>query len=314
MDIPTFRPLCLHDGDTIGIIAPAGPVRRRDDFERGVEVLNRMGFRVRYDERIFESRRYLAGDDARRAEELMSYFEDPAVHAVMPLRGGYGCARLLPHLDERRLRPNPKLLTGFSDITTLHLYFQRRFGWVTLYGPMAASPSLHEISEREQAHLKALLTDPSYLPEIIFPQMESFAPGTAEGRLTGGCLSVVVTSLGTPYEIQTEGAILFLEDLSESPYRLDRMISHLKLAGKLDRVAGILLGSFIDCEPDDGTYTARDVLRDVLRDLEVPIIYNFPSGHGKENWALPFGTRVRMNADRQSLTSLEPMVAIGGRQ
>jgi muramoyltetrapeptide carboxypeptidase len=300
MDIPTFRPPCLHDGDTIGIIAPAGPVSRRDDFERGVAVLNRMGFRVRY----------LAGDDTSRAEELMSYFEDPAVHAVMPLRGGYGCARLLPHLDERRLSRNPKLLTGFSDITTLHLYFQRRFGWVTIYGPMAASPSLWEISGSEKEHLKSLWTNPNYLPKITFPQLESFAPGVAEGRLTGGCLSVVVTSLGTDYEIRTEGAILFLEDLSESPYRLDRMISHLKLAGKLDHIAGLLLGSFIDCEPDDATYTARDVLRDVVGDLQVPVLYNFPAGHGRENWALPFGTRVRMDTDKRSLALLEPAVAV----
>lgn len=311
MDIPTFRLPCLRAGDTIGIIAPAGSVSRRDEFDQGVAVLNRMGFQVRYDERIFENRRYLAGDDASRAEELMRYFEDKAIQAVMPLRGGYGCARMLPYLDEKRLRPNPKLLTGFSDITTLHLYFQRHFGWVTIYGPMVASPSLRKCSEREEEHLKLLWTDPNYLPEITFPQMESFAPGVAEGRMTGGCLSVVVTSLGTPYEIQTEDAILFLEDLSEAPYRLDRMISHLKLAGKLDHIAGLMLGSFTDCEPDDNAYTARDVLQDVVGDLEVPVLYNFPAGHGRENWALPFGIRVRMDADKRSLQLMESTVGVG---
>jgi muramoyltetrapeptide carboxypeptidase len=311
MDIRTIRPPCLHPGDTIGIIAPAGPVSRRDDFEQGVAVLKRMGFGVRYDERIFEIQRYLAGNDIGRAEELMRCFEDPEVHAIMPLRGGYGCARLLPYLDASRLRRYPKLITGFSDITTLHLYFQRLFGWTTIHGPMVASPSLREISGSEEEHLKSLWTDPGYAPEILFPQMEVFVPGVAEGRLIGGCLSVVVTSLGTPYEIQTEGAILFLEDLGEPPYRLDRMISHLKLAGKLDSVAGVLLGSFIDCEPDDGTYTARDVLRDLLKDLEVPVLYDFPAGHRKRNWALPFGTRIRMNTDTRSLKQLEPFASAG---
>jgi muramoyltetrapeptide carboxypeptidase len=312
MDIPTFRPPCLHDGDTIGIIAPAGPVSRRDDFERGVAVLNRMGFNTRYDERIFDNRRYLAGNDTSRAEELMRYFEDPSVQAILPLRGGYGCARLLPYLDRKRLCRHPKLLTGFSDLTTLHLYFQRLFGWATIYGPMVTSPSLCEISGRAEEHLKSLWTDPNYLPEITFPQMESLTPGVAEGRLTGGCLSVVVTSLGTPYEIQTDGAILFLEDLSEPPYRLDRMISHLKLAGKLDHINGLLLGSFIDCEPDNASdYTARDVILDVVGDLQVPVLYNFPAGHGREIWALPFGIRVRMDADRRSLELLESAVTAG---
>jgi len=308
MDIPFIQPPALKRGDTIAVIAPAGPIDRRDGLERGIAALQGMGFRVRFDERIFESSRYLAGDDHARAEELMRAFEDPSIQAITGLRGGYGCSRLIPLLMEKRLRFHPKLFMGFSDLTTLLLFFRRRFGWVAIHGPMVASPSLANMPKDQADHLFSLLTDPDYRPVLSFAQIESWTPGAAEGVLAGGCLSIITASIGTSYEIKTEGKILFLEDQGEPAYKLDRMLTHLYLAGKLRSIAGVLLGSFLDCEPTQGSYTAADTLRDILTKLNVPVLANFPSGHGQDNWAIPLGVKVRMDANARTIEFLEAAV------
>ncbi len=307
MDIPTIRPRALRPGDTVGVVAPAGPVESRNAFLAGAAVLERLGFRVKYSDRIFESRGYLAGLDADRAAELMDCFEDREVRAVLPLRGGYGCARLIPFLDEARLRRSPKVFMGFSDLTTLHLFFRRRFGWVTMHGPMMVSPALADLSGEGENHLLSLWTDPGYLPRYGSPELKPWVPGVAEGRLAGGCLSLLTASIGTRYEIKTEGKILFLEDFGEPAYRLDRMLTHLDLAGKLEAVAGVLLGSFAECEAAPG-WTVEDTLRERLDRLGVPVLAGFPAGHGPGNWVLPLGTNVRLDCDNRQLTFLEPAV------
>jgi len=308
MDIPTIHPPRLKTGDTVAIVAPAGPIEQRDGLLRGITSLERMGFHVQFEERIFQSSRYLAGDDVSRAEELMRAFENPAVQAVVGLRGGYGCARLIPLLLEKRLRHHPKVFMGFSDLTTLHLFLRRRFGWITFHGPMAASPALGDISADQEKHLLSLWTDPTYRPTFSFAQLETWAPGSAEGILVGGCLSLIAASIGTPYEIKTEGKILFLEDQGEPPYRLDRMLTHLYLADKLQCLAGLILGSFCECAPTQGSYTAQDTLMEILGKLNVPVIGNFPAGHGAENWAIPLGSRVRIDADMRTVELLESAV------
>jgi muramoyltetrapeptide carboxypeptidase len=308
MDIPTIHPPTLRTGDTIAIVAPAGTVNQLESLNRGISTLERLGFRVRYDERILQSWRYLAGSDDARAAELMAAFEDSSINAIIGLRGGYGCSRLIPLLSERRLRSHPKVFMGFSDLTTLHLYFRRRFGWVTVHGPMAASPALWEMEDEQKDHLVSMWTDPEYRPTLAFPQLETWAPGVAEGTLIGGCLAIVVASVGTSYEIKTEGKILFLEDQGEHPYRLDRMLTQLKLAGKLQALAGVLLGTFKDCEPTEESYSAADTLREILLELKIPIIGNFPAGHGMQNWALPFGSRVQIDANTCSIKFLDGLV------
>jgi muramoyltetrapeptide carboxypeptidase len=262
---------------------------------------------VKYDERIFGSRRYLAGSDEARAMELARYFDDPGVNAIVALRGGYGCSRLIRLLDEKLLRRNPKIFMGFSDITTLHLFFRRRFGWITFHGPMAAT--LSKMSVEQANHLISLWTDPDHLARFSFPQLTTYVPGIAEGRLVGGCLSLVVASLGTAYEINLDGKILFLEDLGEPPYRLDRMLTQLELAGKLDSVAGFLLGAFEECAPSQGDYTAAEILREFVERIGVPVLADFPAGHGKENWALPLGAKIRMDAECRQVEFLEPSVS-----
>jgi muramoyltetrapeptide carboxypeptidase len=308
MDIPAVQPQRLKKGDVISIIAPSSPIDSRDGLERGIAALERMGFQVQFDNRIFQSSRYLAGKDPERAEELMQAFEDPSVKAIIGLRGGYGCARLIPLLTARRLRPHLKIFIGFSDLTTLHLYFHQKFGWTTIHGPMVASPTLGNITSPEEHNLLSLLTDPEYSPTLSFPQFETWFPGVAEGTLTGGCLSLITASIGTAYEINTEGKILFLEDLGEAPYRLDRMLTHLRLAGKLQSLAGIILGDFPDCEPTQGNYTSGEILREILSDLKIPTIANFPAGHGRENWAFPIGAKVHIDADHKSIRYLDSAV------
>jgi muramoyltetrapeptide carboxypeptidase len=308
MDIPIVRPKALNYGDTIAVIAPAGPVEKRDDFERGRAALESMGFRVRFSERIFHAAGYLAGHDDARAAELMDTFSDPGVQAIISLRGGYGCARLIPLIDQGRLRRQCKIFMGFSDLTTLHMFFRRRFGWVTFHGPMATSAALADIGSGQQRHLLSLWTDPAYLPTLSFPELQTWFPGAAEGELVGGCLSLIVAGLGTPYELITEGKILFFEDLGEAPYRIDRMLTQLRLAHKLDNIAGVLLGQFQDCEPGTSGPSVEETLKEILDELEVPVIANFPAGHGIENWLLPMGIRIRLDASARQVSFLERAV------
>jgi muramoyltetrapeptide carboxypeptidase len=309
MDLPTIHPMALQRGDTIAIIAPAGPSNNREGLLKTIGTLERLGFRVKYSERIFDATRYLAGSDSDRAEELMGAIEDPEVRAILPLRGGYGCARLIPLLDEGRLRANCKIFMGYSDLTTLHLYFRRRLGWITFHGPMALSACLADLPGDQEQNLVSLLTDPLFRPSFAFPGLEAWAPGTAEGRLTGGCLSLIVASIGTPYEIKTEGKILFLEEIGEDPYRLDRMMTQLRLAGKMEGLAGIILGSFLNCDPEEADYTAADALKEIIAREGVPIIANFPAGHARDNWAFPLGVRAQMNADALRIDLLEGAVS-----
>jgi muramoyltetrapeptide carboxypeptidase len=267
-----------------------------------------MGFRVQFNDRIFQSSRYLAGDDPSRAEELMRAFEDSSVQAIIALRGGYGCSRLIPLLSEKRLRHNPKIFMGFSDLTTLHLFFRRRFGWITIHGPVAISSALSNIAPDQENHLLSLWTDPGYRPTLHFPQLEAWVSGSAEGVLAGGCLSIIAASIGTPYEIKTEGKILLLEDHGEPPYRLDRMLTHLHQANKLQSLAGLLIGEFSNCEPDEGHYTAKDTLHDILTELQVPIIANFPAGHGPNNWAVPLGAKLKIDGDARTISFMDSAV------
>jgi muramoyltetrapeptide carboxypeptidase len=307
MDIPVIHPKPLKPGDTIEIVAPAGPVSAPDDLMCGVANLERMGFHVRFSDRIFHCERYFAGPDLERAEELMRAIEDPDVQAVLSLRGGYGCSRLVPLLDPCRIRRHCKIFMGFSDLTTLHLYLRRRCGWVSFHGPMATSAALRMPKADQESHLYRLFTDPAYLPSFSFPELQTWCPGAAEGELIGGCLSLLAASIGTPYEPVIDGKILFLEDLGEPPYRIDRMLTQLIQAHKLDQVAGVLLGDFIDCDPDQGA-AAEETLKEILERLEVPVLAHFPAGHGSDNWALPLGIPVRMDADSRRIDFLRPAV------
>jgi muramoyltetrapeptide carboxypeptidase len=305
MSAPSFRkPSAVRPGDTVAVVAPAGPFDKAV-LETGLAVIDGR-YQVRYDERIHSRKRYLAGDDDRRFTELTQALADPAIKAVFSARGGYGAMRLLPRLASWALEnPVPaKPLIGFSDITALHQWLQSN-GIASIHAPVLTQ--LGRVPAESPRRLFSLLESTSSPAEPL-EGGETYVGGTAEGPLLGGNLSVFTRLLGTPFMPALDGAILLLEDLSEQPYRLDRMWTHLELAGVFRKIRGIALGQFIGCEPRDGGYTAAEVLRELAAATGVPCASGFPIGHGDVNEPVPLGIRVRLEADVARLTFLEPAV------
>ena len=299
--LPVVRPAALREGDCIGLAAPASPFRE-DALHAGVGVLQDMGFRVRYEARVFERYRYLAGRDAERAAELQSLFADPDVKAVFCCRGGYGSQRLLPFLDAAALRAHPKLFMGYSDLTSLLCYLDARCGLATLHGPVVCGDLRPEFSAAARRQLMGVLTgDVAAMqpPEACQDGLTVLRAGDAEGRLLGGCLSVFACAIGTPYQPRTQDAILFLEDKGERLYAIDRLLTTLKLSGLLQGVRGLVFGRIERVEADAHlSYDAKDVILDVLGDLDVPILYGFPAGHCPQPLTLPFGVRAAIRGGR----------------
>lgn len=303
-------------GDTVAIVAPASNLKS-DYLARGVAELERLGFRVKYREDILDKARYTAGTDARRAEELMQAFTDPEVKAVWAARGGYGVMRVLERLDEAILRANPKIFIGYSDMTALHLYLYHRFNWVTFHGPMAAK-DLAQMPDSAEEHydhdtLLAALTRPVPMGPMKSSKTEMLhrgAGGRSSGRLLGGCLSLIAAMMGTPDELDTRGAILFLEDTGTRPYAIDRMLQQLKLAGKFEDVQGIVFGEMTDCvQHAEQGYTIQQVMADCTADLGIPVMFGLPSGHSPSgNLTLPLGVMVTLDADREVLAIDEAAV------
>lgn len=290
------------------MVAPAGALSP-ERLQAGVGVLETWGFRVRIGPAVLEREAYLAGGDEARRRDLQRMLEDPAVRALFCARGGYGSQRLVPSLDLGALIRDPKPIVGYSDATAL-LNAVVSVGVVAVHGPMVADDMARGLAPRAEAHLRALLTDPDYLWEVEVP--ESVRPGRASGRLVGGCLSVLVTTLGTPHAPDTDGAILFLEDVRERPYRLDRLLTQLRQAGKLDRLAGLVFGTMAHCPTVDGV-GPLDVVRACCGDLPCPVGFGLPAGHdsrGPEcvNLALALGARVCLDTERGLLSALEPAV------
>jgi len=308
-------------GDTVAVVAPASNLKP-DYLARGVAELERLGFRVKHREDILDKARYTAGSDERRAEELMQAFADPEIKAVWAARGGYGVMRILRMLDEALLRAHPKIFVGYSDLTALHLYLYRRFGWVTFHGPMAAKDfaqisaqtSESRAEHYDRATLLGLLTNPSPFGEITSGETEMLhrgRGGEVRGRLLGGCLSLVAAMMGTPDELDTRGTILFLEDAATRPYAIDRMLQQLKLAGKFDQVRGIVFGEMTDCvQHAEQGYTIQEVLAECTSDFGIPVMFGLPSGHSpRGNLTLPLGVQVTLDADRGALRIEEAVVS-----
>lgn len=302
------KPPRIRSGDVVGVVAPAGAVNP-DRLATGVRVLEGWGFRVRLGDGILERSAYLAGQDAERRADLEGMMADPAVRAIFSARGGYGSQRLVPALDLRALVGDPKPIVGYSDVTAL-LTAVVSAGVVGVHGPMVADDMARGLSVRAETHVRSLLTDPAYRWGVEVPV--TIRAGRASGRLLGGCLSVLVTTLGTPYAPDTEGAILFLEDVREGPYRLDRLVTQMVQAGKLARVAGLVFGTMATCPTVDG-FGPVDVVRACCSELGCPVGFGLPAGHdaggaGVLNWALPLGVEVELDTERGRLTALEAAV------
>src|SRR5579864_5120607 len=308
--IDRIKPSALRRGDTVGIVAPASYFKR-EDFEAGCEVLRQMGYKPVYSESIFERDLYFAGSIERRTRELEEMFGRDDVKAILCARGGYGSNYLLPRLDIRAIAARPKIFVGYSDLTSLMTYVCDSAPIVTFHGPMVSKDFARPDGIDLASWQAAVEGRANWALEFgADSAVKSLAQGSAKGLLYGGCLSMLAESLGTPYEIQTEETILFIEDLAAKPYQVDRMLMHLKLAGKLSGVRGIIFGEMLDCNqgPNQG-FTLEEVVMRVVGDLKVPVAYGVRSGHvSQQNITLPMGVQVSLNVGSSgvSLEFLEP--------
>ncbi len=294
-------PPAVRPGDRVAVVAPASGFDRAA-FEAGLAVIGAR-YEVEYGAGLFERRRYLAGDDERRLTELNAALADPEIRAVFCARGGYGATRLLARLGPPGVHTPAKPLVGFSDITSLHLWLQSH-GMMSIHAPVLTQ--LGRLPPATTARLFALLESSS--PAAPLTGNATYVAGSAEGPLLGGNLSVFSRLLGTAFMPDLKGAVLLLEDQGERPYRLDRIWTHLQLAGVFERVAGLVLGEFIGCEEKDAPYTSADVLRELAAATGLPCAAGFPIGHGEVNDPVPLGVRVRLDAGARTLTFLEPAV------
>jgi muramoyltetrapeptide carboxypeptidase len=298
----SFRPCpALHPGDCVAVIAPASGFDRAA-FDAGLALVDARYESV-YGPGIFERQRYLAGSDGRRLDELNAALADPEVRALFCARGGYGATRLLGRLRAADPSAAAKLLIGFSDITALHLWMQAH-GRISIHGPVLTQ--LGRLPQATCERLFGLLE--SSAPAAALRGAATYVGGVAEGPLLGGNLSVFSRVLGTPFMPAIDGAVLLLEDQGERPYRLDRMWTHLQLAGVFDRVRGIVLGTFTGCEEPDAAYGSADVLRELAEATGLPCAAGFPIGHGDVNEPVPLGAAVRLDADSATLTFLQAAV------
>lgn len=310
---PRIKPPALRAGDTVGIVAPASNVKRAD-LEAGCEALRRAGYRPFYFDSILEQDLYFAGSVERRARELEDMFTREEVRAIVCARGGYGANYLLEALDLEKIKSHPKIFVGYSDVTTLLTYFSDTAGLVTFHGPMVAKDWLHEDGVDLLSWQAALAGTVAWEPNLGAGSGASgLVEGTAEGILYGGCLSILVASLGTPYVIRTEGTILFLEDLAAKPFQIDRTLMQLKLAGKLDGVRGIVFGEMRDCmQTANQGYTLEEVVLRIVGSFGVPVAYGVRSGHVTAgNITLPIGVRagLTVGGGQVSLRILEAAVS-----
>ncbi len=313
-----LRPPALRPGDTIGLVAPASPLIDLRDIGRARKVLTSLGFQVIEGESIRRRHGFLAGSDNQRAHDIHRMFSDRSVRAVMALRGGYGSGRLLELLNWDLLRANPKVLLGHSDLTAVLNAVHQRTGMVTFWGPMAGYDLGRCPTSFKIRHLLSVISataatqrlpgsapSPRRKPRVI-------CPGAAEGRLVGGNLSIIASLLGTPYELRTADRLFFFEDVDEEPYKIDRMLNQLALAGKLRAAAGIIVGRCVDCERGGRmkrSFALAEVLDHWLSPLGIPVIYGLPIGHEREKLTLPIGVRARLEAGGgPAVTLLEPAV------
>lgn len=306
----------LQEGMTLGVVAPSSPVLEHKDVHRGVAGLERLGFKLAFGAHARDSRGYLAGQDGDRADDFLEMLERDDIDAVICLRGGYGAGRTLNALNapERRARlarlaDRPaKAVIGYSDITMIHALIGRELGWTSFYGPVVTS--FVRATDYTVAGFRSALmaTEPfDVLPDPDDPYVETLVPGVVEAELAGGCLSLVTTTIGTPWEIDLRGKLFFFEDVHEEPYGIDRLLTHLIAAGKIQECAGIVIGEHADCRQRTPTNTLGlgQVFDDLIRPLGIPTLYNLPIGHGKHQATLPLGVRARLDATAQTLRVLE---------
>jgi muramoyltetrapeptide carboxypeptidase len=317
-DRSIIKPRRLVRGMRVGLVAPASPPREAEGVRYAIDVLRSFGFEVVEGAHLWERNQYLAGTDRQRAEDVNRMFSDESIEAIFCLRGGYGTSRILPYLDYEAIRANPKIITGFSDITGLILAIHARTGLVTFHGPVAQQG----FTDYTLTEFRNVMMEPVAPVGIAAPppieqreglvesknRITRFVGGKARGPLIGGNLSLLVNLVGTPYEPDFQGRILFLEDVDEAPYRVDRMLTQLWLAGKLQRVAGVALGKFSRADYDKNTFSLEEVFEQRFGELGVPAVRGLMIGHVTDRASVPLGVNAELDGDAGTLTLLETAV------
>lgn len=303
-------PKALKPGDTVGLITPSSYVSDPDELAFAKQFCEFFGLKWKMGKNVGQRYGYLAGTAHQRVEDLNAMFGDPAIAGIFCIRGGYGSAQMLEGLDYDLIRRNPKVFLGYSDITALHTAIGNKTGLVTFHGPV----SLSHLTEWSQQHLRSAIFETKPIGIVKNPPepnplrpghtMRTVRSGTARGVLTGGNLTLLTTTMGTPYEVDTAGKILLMEDIGEDIYRIDRMFTQMKLAGKLKAAAGIVVGECKDCPPPghDSAYSLGEVIDYLLGDLGIPVLYGLSFGHTIDQVTLPLGVMASLDADKQTLT------------
>jgi muramoyltetrapeptide carboxypeptidase len=316
---PSVRPRRLRAGDTVGLVAPATATFFPVDIEIAEDALTAMGLKVARGAHLLDRFGFLAGRDQDRADDINAFFADPGIAAIVALRGGWGCARLLPYVDYEAAAKHPKVVLGYSDITALLMALYAKAHLVTFHGPVGVSrwnPFSYNYMRRVVfAGERVMFANAREKENRELAQrshrVRTITRGIARGRLLGGNLTVLTSLLGSPYVPSFEGAILVLEDTDEAPYRIDRMMTQLKLAGILDQVKGVVFGECTDCEPGKGSYgslTLEEILADHLTPLGIPAWHNAMVGHIPKQFTLPLGARVEIDAGAGTIRMLETAV------
>lgn len=315
------RPPALNEGDTIGLITPASPLFEYHQTVIEVrEKLHNLGYQTRIGKNTDKKWGYLAGNIEQRVADLHDMFADDQVKAIMAIRGGYGSAQLLPYLDYQLIRRHPKILIGYSDVTSLLLGIHVQTGLVTFHGPVAVS-TFTDYTTRHMKRLLSSTTAPIEIEDAPFEEnlqssnrIWTYRGGVTKGRLIGGNLTLFQSLLGTPFEPNTEGTIIFLEEVSEEPYDLDRMLHQLKMAGKFDHCRGVIFDKMPGVKPADykpgfnSTLSVEEIIDLVFKDFDFPVCVGFSLGHIKDKPTMPLGIKARLDADAGHLTLLEPAV------
>jgi muramoyltetrapeptide carboxypeptidase len=312
-------PECLRPGDTVALVSPASPPPDPKAIDPAIAAIESLGFRVKLGRNARRRNGYLAGSDRERADDLMRAFADTKVRGIFCVRGGYGSARLLPLLDYKLIHRNPKVFVGYSDLTSLHCALLVKAGLVSFHGPMAVSDFLGRDTAPTRECLLRTVQMPAAAGSILKgcarPSISILRSGAAAGQIIGGNLSVLCATVGTPWQPPFRGRILFLEDVDERPYRIDRLLTHLLNAGLLQQVAGVAVGICTGCEDPAGKrtresrQTLKDVLAERLRPLDIPVVIGLPFGHTSPNATLPFGGHALLDARRGDLVIAKAAVS-----
>lgn len=297
-----LKPLALRKGDTIGIVAPASSFDI-DNFKTGTKMLRRLGYKVKYERCIFSKYWSKPGHDKKRAEQINRMFTDTQIRAVFCAKAGYGSIDILPFIDKQAVKENPKIFVGYSDITALLLCLQTVANMVVFHGPVISGEMYEQMHKLTLDYLLRVISEPKPLGSLRFPELKRIKPGKARGVLAGGNLSLIVSSFGTPYEIDINDKILFLEDIAEDLSTISNYLKQMKRMGRFNKVKGLVFGKMVDCCSDlDKEKSILDVIGGIFSDIDIPIIFGFPSGHiekrGEPRVTLPLGAMVSIDADK----------------